>query len=64
MKLAELSSEALNALKTYKTYDIGSDTYAHSTELIRELQSELYKYDVHVPMREPKVMKLFRKSDA
>ena len=64
MKLAELASEALNALKTYNTYDIGSDTYAHSNDLIRELEREMIKRDVYVPMREPKVMKLFRKSDA
>ena len=59
--LIELASEALNALRTYNRYDIKTDTYAHSTELIRELQLEMYKHGgVHVPMREPDV----RRKDA
>jgi len=58
--LLELASEALNALRTYNRYDIGSDTYAHSTELIRDLERVTIKHNIYVPMREPDI----RKKDA
>ena len=54
----KLAAEALTALETYNTYDIGTDRYAHSTELIYELRDVLkHKRE---PMRESRRTELFK----
>ena len=40
-KLELLAAEALTALETYNVYNIRTDRYAHSTELIYELRDVL-----------------------
>ena len=57
--LEKLAGEALTALETYNSYDIGTDRYAHSTELIYELRDVLrHKRE---PMRESRRIELFKK---
>lgn len=60
--LAKLASEALVALETYNQYDIKTDRYAHSTELIYELRSALNHK--RVPLREPRKLELFKIANA
>jgi hypothetical protein len=56
--LQTLLGEALTALETYNRYDIGTDSYAHSTDLIYELRKVLdHKRS---PLREPRKMDLFK----
>ena len=56
--IKHLAEEALTALETYNRYDIRTDRYAHSTELIYELRAALdHKRQ---PLREPRVTTLFK----
>ena len=56
--IEKLAAEALTALETYNSYDIGTDRYAHSTELIYELRDALkHKRE---PMRELRRTELFK----
>jgi hypothetical protein len=56
--LEKLAAEALTALETYNRYDIKTDRYAHSTELIYELRAALdHKRQL---LREPRVTDLFK----
>ncbi len=54
--LEKLASEALTALETYNYYDIGTDRFVHSTDLIFELRKALnHKRE---PLREPRIAEL------
>lgn len=56
--LKRCASEALTALETYNIYDIKTDRYAHSTDLIYELRNVVSHK--RQPLRESKQIKLFR----
>ena len=54
--LEKLAAEALTALETYNHYDIGTDKFVHSTDLIFELRKALnHKRE---PLREPRIAEL------
>jgi hypothetical protein len=54
--LEKLTAEALTALETYNHYDIGTDKFVHSTDLIFELRKALnHKRE---PLREPRITEL------
>jgi hypothetical protein len=54
--LEKLTAEALTALETYNYYDIGTDRFVHSTDLIFELRKALnHKRE---PLREPRIAEL------
>ena len=53
--LEKIAGEALLALETYNVYDIKTDTYWHSTDLIYELRKVLNHK--RTPLREPVVFR-------
>jgi len=54
--LEKLAAEALTALETYNYYDIGTDKFVHSTDLIFELRKALnHKRE---PLSEPLISEL------
>ena len=56
--MEQLAGEALTAIETYNQYDIKTDSYAHSTDLIWKLRSAL-KHK-RMPLQEPIKTKLFK----
>jgi phosphoribosyl-ATP pyrophosphohydrolase len=60
--LEKIAGEALLALDTYNQYDIKTDRYAHSTDLIYELRVVLNHK--RTPLREPVVRTLFKRHES
>ena len=56
--MEQLAGEALTAIETYNQYDIKTDSYAHSTDLIWKLRSAL-KHK-RMPLQEPIKTELFK----
>lgn len=60
--LEKIAGEALVALETYNRYNIKTDRYLHSTDLIYELREVLNHK--RSPLREPIVRTLFKSHES